>query len=144
VDKIIQNVAETCLKLIPDKIDDTSLETVFKTFVQGIVADTELRKCFKNKFVPISQYSYLEKMKNFLRSCHGSFQKYKIYFNFDVDKINVEELQTLDKFLMHTLSSILIHYKNNYNKALFASKIVENNGFVSDYHFSLKMLLDIS
>jgi len=27
------NVAETCLKLIPDKLDDTSLETVFKTFI---------------------------------------------------------------------------------------------------------------
>ena len=54
VDKILSNVASICLKLIPDKIDDTSLDSVFKTFVQGVVADAELRKCFKNKFVPIS------------------------------------------------------------------------------------------
>lgn len=33
VEKILQNVAETCLKLIPDKIDDTSLENVFKSFI---------------------------------------------------------------------------------------------------------------
>ena len=124
----MSNVAEICLKLIPDKLDDTSLETVFKTFIQGVVADNELRKCFKNKFVPVSQTSYFEKMKNFLRSSHGCFQKYKIYFNCELDKTPIEELCTIDKFLMHTISSVLIHYKNNFNKALFASKIVENKG----------------
>ena len=38
VNGIMTNVAETCLKLIPDKLDDTSLETVFKTFILGVVA----------------------------------------------------------------------------------------------------------
>ena len=45
-----------------------------------------------------------------------------------MDKTPIEELCTIDKFLMHTISSVLIHYKNNFNKALFASKIVENKG----------------
>ena len=70
--------------------------------------------------------------------------EYKIYFNCELDKTPIEELCTIDKFLMHTISSVLIHYKNNFKKALFASKIVENKGQAQDYHFSLKMILDIS
>ena len=80
------------MNLIPDKVDDTSLETVFKDFIQGIVVESELRKCFRSKLIPVKLSVYLEKMNNFLRSCHSCFQKFKVYYNCESSYINLEEL----------------------------------------------------
>jgi len=73
IEGIIDKVQDSCLDLIPSKVNDSSLETLFVDLIKGIVYDIELRKTLRNKFTTINFNAYFTKMNLFLRSCHVAF-----------------------------------------------------------------------